>query len=48
MDNGTEFKNNLFSRVAEQLGVERKIIHLHTEHSQMEELRDFINFSKAA
>ena len=24
-DNGTEFKNNLFSRVAEQLGVERKI-----------------------
>ena len=25
MDNGTEFKNELFSRVAEQLGVERKI-----------------------
>ena len=25
MENGTEFKNNLFSRVAEQLGVERKI-----------------------
>ena len=24
-DNGTEFKNDLFSRVAEQLGVERKI-----------------------
>ena len=24
-DNGTEFKNYLFSRVAEQLGVERKI-----------------------
>ena len=24
MDNGTEFKNDLFSRVAEQLGVERK------------------------
>ena len=24
-DNGTEFKNNLFSRVVEQLGVERKI-----------------------
>ena len=23
-DNGTEFKNDLFSRVAEQLGVERK------------------------
>ena len=25
MDNGTEFKNELFSQVAEQLGVERKI-----------------------
>ena len=25
MDNGTEFKNDLFSRVVEQLGVERKI-----------------------
>ena len=25
MDNGTEFENDLFSRVAEQLGVERKI-----------------------
>ena len=25
VDNGTEFKNDLFSRVAEQLGVERKI-----------------------
>ena len=25
MDNGTEFKNDLFSRVAKQLGVERKI-----------------------
>ena len=25
MDNGTEFKNYLFSRVAEQLGIERKI-----------------------
>ena len=25
MDNGTEFKNDLFSRVAEQLGVERKM-----------------------
>ena len=24
MDNGTEFKNDLFSRVVEQLGVERK------------------------
>ena len=26
-DNGTEFKNDLFSRVTEQLGVERKFIH---------------------
>ena len=25
MDNGTEFKNELFSRVAEQLGVEKKL-----------------------
>ena len=25
MDNGTEFKNDLFSRVAKELGVERKI-----------------------
>ena len=25
MDNGAEFKNDLYSRVAEQLGVERKI-----------------------
>ena len=25
MDNGTQFKNNLFSGVAEQLGVEKKI-----------------------
>ena len=28
MDNGTEFKNDLFSRVAEQLGVERKMYSL--------------------
>ena len=27
-DNGTKFKNYLFSRVAEQLGVERKIYSL--------------------
>ena len=48
MDNGTEFKNDLFSRVAEQLGVKRKYIHLHTDCSQMVGLRDFTNFSKAA
>ena len=35
MDNGTEFKNDLFSRVAKQLGVERKFIHLHTGPNQM-------------
>ena len=27
MDNGTKFKNDLFSRVAKELGVERKYIH---------------------
>ena len=35
-DNGTEFKNDLFSQVAEQLGVERKIYTPPlTDHSQM-------------
>ena len=48
MDNGTEFKNDLFSRVAEQLGVERKSIHLHTCHNQMVGLRDSINSPKVA
>ena len=47
-DNGTEFKNELFSRVAEQLGVERKFIHPHTDHSQTVGLRDSISSSKAA
>ena len=45
MDNGTEFKNDLFSRVAEQLGVEKKSIHLHTGHNQMVGLRN-LNSSK--
>ena len=45
-DNGTEFKNNLFSRVTEQLGIERKFIHLHTGCNQMVRLREFINSSK--
>ena len=44
MDNGTEFKNELFSQVAEQLGVERKIYIPLTDHSQMEELKVFITF----
>ena len=44
MDNGTEFKNDLFFRVVEQLGVEKKI-HLNTEPSPMASLRDFTNSS---
>ena len=36
-DNGTKFKNDLFSRVTEQL---------HTGHNQMVGLRDSINSSK--
>ena len=44
-DNGTEFKNDLFFRVAEQLGVER-FIHLHTGLSLMDSLRDSTNSSK--
>ena len=45
-DNGTEFKNDLFSRVAEQLGVEEKFIHLHTGLNLTVGLKDFINFLK--
>ena len=48
MDNGTEFKNDLFSRVTEQLGVERKIYSPPCRPQSMVGLRDFINFSKAA
>ena len=44
MDNGTEFKNELFSQVAEQLGEERKIYTPHTDHSQMGELKVFTTF----
>ena len=45
MDNGTEFKNELFSQVAEQLGVERKNLHAPlTDNSQMGELKVFITF----
>ena len=46
MDNGTEFKNDLFSRVAEQLGVERKIYSHYTGHSQMVRSKDFTNSLK--
>ena len=39
-------KNDLFSQVAEQLGVERKKLHTpHTDHSQMGELKVFTIFS---
>ena len=48
MDNGTEFQNDLFSRITEQLGVENKFIHLCTDHNQTVGLRDFINSSRAA
>ena len=45
-DNGTEFKNDLFSQVAEQLGVEKeKSTHPHTVHSQMGELKVSTIFS---
>ena len=44
-DNGTEFKNDLFSQVAEQLGVEEKSTHPHTDHSQMGELKVSTIFS---
>ena len=44
-DNSTEFKNDLFSQVAEQLGVERKIYTPQIDHSQMGELKVFTIFS---
>ena len=43
-DNGTESKNDLFTQVAEELGVERKIYTPPTGLSQMVILRDFIIF----
>ena len=46
MDNGTKFKNDLFSRVTEQLGVERKIYSPPTGCNQMVGLGDSINSSK--
>ena len=47
MDNGTEFKNDLFSKVAwNSLELKGKFIHLHTGHNQMVRLRDSINSSK--
>ena len=46
-DNGTEFKNQLFTDVAMQLGVEHKIYSPLIIHNQMEELEEFHNFPKA-
>ena len=46
-DNDTEFKNELFSQVAEQLGVERKIYMPPTGHSQMGKIEGFHNFLKS-
>ena len=35
-DNGTEFKNQLFEKVAKELGVEFKCYTVHITHNQME------------
>ena len=48
MDNGTEFKNDLFSRVAEQLGVERKTYSPLYRTQSMVNSRDSINVSRVA
>ena len=49
MDNGTEFKNDLFSRVAwNSSELREKFTHLRTDHNQMVKLRDSINSSRAA
>ena len=48
MDNGTEFKNDLFPESQSSLELKEKFIHLHTDHIQMVGLRDSINVSKAA
>ena len=45
MDNGTEFKNELFSQIAEQLGVERKIYMPPYRPWSNGELKVFITFS---
>ena len=47
-DNGTEFKNDLFDRVAKELGVEHKVYSPPTTLSQMVELRDSICFGRLA
>ena len=47
MDNGTEFKNNLFSRVVEQLGVERKIYSPPYRPQSNRRIEGFHNFLKS-
>ena len=47
MDNGTEFKNKLFSQVAEQLGVERKIYTPPYRPQSNGRIEGFHNFLKS-
>ena len=47
MDNGTEFKNDLFNTVAEQLGVERKIYTPQYRPQSNGRIEGFHNFLKA-
>ena len=46
-DNGTEFKNDLFNTVAEQLGVERKIYTPPSRPQLNGHIEGFYNFLKA-
>ena len=48
MDNGTEFKNELFSRVARSWEQKEKYIHHNTDHNLMVGSRDSTNSSKVA
>ena len=45
-DNGTEFKNDLFSRLTKELGVERKFYSPPYRPQSMDILRDFTSSSK--
>ena len=47
MDNGMEFKNELFNTIAEQLGVERKIYTLPYRPQSNGHIEGFHNFLKA-
>ena len=47
MDNGSEFKNELFSQVAEQLGVERKIYMPPYRPQSNGRIEGFLNFLKS-